>query len=343
MKTTNESYINRELSWLAFNQRVLDQALHARHPLLERVKFLAITAANLDEFFMVRVGGLKILSAANVETTDIVGWDADKQLKKIRHRVGEMYQAQSECLFSLEKQLRKFQIVRVSPDEVTDAERELLLKRFQDETVSAIAPTAFENTMQMSLFRGARLAICVRLKNAPEATLRSTVEQPEPDTAPPEFRYALLALGQSQSRMWTLPSESGFRYILIEDVVQMFLGEFFDPETIVESASIRITRNGDVQLVEDARADLLVGMRAILEARKTSDCVRMELHAGCSKIMRRYLETAVDVDPEDVYPIDGPLALSDFFTLSGINGFPDLKDKAWPPQPAPEFLGRQHF
>ena len=149
MKKAKAIYFNRELSWLSFNQRVLNQASDSRHPLLERVKFLAITAANLDEFFRVRVGGLKLVADDETQT-DIAGLTPTEQLRMIRLRVREMIAEQSNSLVKLEKELAPNEICRVLADDVTDAERDLLLKRFQAETMSAVTPTAIENSSDLS-------------------------------------------------------------------------------------------------------------------------------------------------------------------------------------------------
>ncbi|MDB2687289.1 polyphosphate kinase 1, partial [Mariniblastus sp.] len=222
--------------------------------------------------------------------------------------------------------------------------------------MSAVTPTAAENSSNLSFLRVARLTLCVRLKNDASTTLhpvkagdtsQSTIKTipAEATTADvPADRYVLLPLGHTQSRFWSLPSERGYRYILLEDVVQMFLSEYFDPDSIIESSTLRITRNGDVQLVEDGRADLLLGMQDMLDARNSSGCVRMELSAATSPQMRAFLEAEIEVEPDDVYLVNGPMALSDYFSLASVPGFPELKDKPWKPQPAPnQNLGERIF
>ena len=340
MKKSKANYFNRELSWLSFNQRVLDQANDERHPLLERVKFLAITASNLDEFFRVRVGGLKLVT--DQTQVDLSGLPARDQLRKIRLQVREMIAEQSARLVELEQKLEKKGIKRVLADDVTEDERKLLLKRFQAETISAVTPTAAENSGNLSFLRVARLTLCVRLKNDPSTTLHPVDDTGSGDTATekpsahePADRYVLLPLGHTQTRFWSLPSDRGYRYILLEDVVQMFLSEYFDADSIIESSTLRITRNGDVQLVEDGRADLLLGMQDMLDARNNSGCVRMELSAATSPQMRAFLESEIEVEPDDVYLVKGPMSLSDYFSLASVPGFPELKDKPWKPQPAP--------
>ena len=170
------------------------------------------------------------------------------------------------------------------------------------------------------------------------------VRPKKPASDEPADRYVLLPLGHTQTRFWSLPSDRGYRYILLEDVVQMFLSEYFDADSIIESSTLRITRNGDVQLVEDGRADLLLGMQDMLDARNNSGCVRMELSAATSPQMRAFLESEIEVEPDDVYLVKGPMSLSDYFSLASVPGFPELKDKPWKPQPAPnQDLGEQIF
>jgi len=117
----------------------------------------------------------------------------------------------------------------------------------------------------------------------------------------------------------------------------MFLSEFFGEQEIVEWNTLRVTRNGDVDLEEDGRADLLIGMQAMLEARRKSQCVRLEVSASTSLEMRTFLQNSIDVQDSDIYSIRGPLGLSDYFSLAGLRGFPKLNDANWPAQPSPEF------
>ena len=342
MKKQKSDYFNRELSWLSFNQRVLDLAFKESTPLLERVKFLAISASNLDEFFMVRVGGLKIVQELGSSITDMMGWTAAEQLERIRKRVLEMNVCQSDCLLNrLEPELANHGIVRVSADSLTEAQYDHLLRRFRDETLSTVAPVAIENAKDFPMLVGARLCMCVRLKNRPDSILLPRGDAPaetleEAAERKPD-RYVLLPLGRSLARIWTVPSERGYRYMLLEDVIGMFLGEMFDEQEILEWTSLRITRNGDVEFNEDGRADLLAGMKEMLEARRTSDCVRLTISASASQAIKTFLQTCIGAADSEVYPMEGPLALTDFFELAALQGFKELKDEAWPPQPSPEF------
>ena len=340
MKNSKQIYFNRELSWLSFNQRVLDQASRSSNPLLERLKFIAITASNLDEFFMVRVGGLAMV-ADSATVLDINGWTPTQQLEKIRARVRQMYADQSECLLNeLEPLLAEEGIERVEPGNLSKSDLKFLRNRFHEEMMSSLAPIAIENMETFPALSGARICMCVRLKNdfssrlgipaEREATLDQVANR-END------RYVLIPMGKSFARFQALPSKTGYRYMLTEDVVGMFLSDFFGEQEIIEWNTLRVTRNGDVDLEEDGRADLLIGMQAMLEARRKSECVRLEISDSTSLKMQTFLQNSIDVQEEDVYSIQGPLGLSDYFSLAGLRGFPRLKDANWPAQPSPEF------
>ena len=342
MKNPGSNYFNRELSWLNFNQRVLDLAMRESVPLLERVKFLAISASNLDEFFMVRVGGLKMVVESGRELVDVTGLTATEQLVAIRERVLEMNRFQSDCLLnSLEPALAERGVVRIAADQLSDSQYDHLLKRFRSETLATIAPLAIETATDFPNLSGARLCICVRMKNRSDSLLKPIADLPPPlinNAAPPKTdRFVLIPLGRSLARIWTVPSERGYRYMLLEDVIGLFLAEMFANQDILEWTSLRITRNGDVALNEDGRADLQAGMQEMLAARKSADCIRLTISANAGATMKTFLQACVDVADDEVYPIEGPLALTDFMELANLSGFKELKDEPWLPQRSPDF------
>jgi polyphosphate kinase len=341
-KQENRKYINRELSWLAFNQRVLDRAMMDEMPLLERVKFLAISAANLDEFMTVRMGGLEIVRQSGAEMTDICGMSATEQLNEIRARVDEMNKAQAKCLADeLEPQLAQSSITRMQEKDLSENQIEYLRNLFQEELVSTIAPVAVAAGDEFPLLTGARLCLCVRIQNGGQLKPINDHldgELPDPSGLPePDDRFVLVPLGRSLARMLTIPADQGFQYILLEDVVRLFLGQLLENQNIVEVTPFRVIRNGDLVLEEDGLADLLSGMQEVLAARRYSQCVRLELETGCSDETLHFLQKAVGLDSDQVGSISGPLGLSDYFSLAGIHGFNDLKDDPWPAHPAPQF------
>ena len=314
-------YINRELSWLEFNARVLEEARDEGIPLLERMKFLAITASNLDEFFMVRVGGLQILAQQANTKPDPSGMTPEEQLKAISQRTHRMTVEQYACFQKdLEPGLAAAGIRRLQGAELTDRQRTFLEQAFSDEISAVLTPMAVPTESDFPLLLNQTLNVCVRLSPAPE------------DNGRP--RYALIPFGRSASRFITLPSEGGYAYILLEDVVRIFAERFFPGEPVVECVPFRITRNADLSIREDLASDLLEEMQEVLVARKQGDCVRLEVADHADPTLLGFLTSALEVRSEDVYAVPGPLDLSAFLRLTDLQGFENLKYEPWPPRPS---------
>jgi polyphosphate kinase len=323
MPASPARYINRELSWLEFNQRVLDEARDESVPLLERLKFLAITASNLDEFFMVRVGGLQMLSKRRSTKSDPSGMTPKQQLAAIRTRTRQMNADQYACLGEeLEPRLAEAGIRRVLPDDVGDRQRAALEHLFHSELQPVLTPMAVSAEADFPLLVNQPLNVAVRL--APAADV------------PDQPRLAIIPIGRTLSRFQTLPSEGGYAYMLIEDVVALFADWFFPGEEVHECIAFRITRNADMSVREDLAGDLLVGMEEVLEARRQSDCVRLEIAAGASKQLLSFLQSRLDVTKDNVFAAPGPLDLSSFMQIAELPGFDNLQYDDWPPQASPD-------
>ncbi len=315
-------FFNRELSWLEFNQRVLDEARDASLPLLERLKFLAITASNLDEFFMVRVGGLQLLARQGNTKPDPSGLTPQQQLEAIGRRASQMVSDQYTCLIEeLDPRLSQAGIRRLQAADLSEKQARVVEQLFESEILPVMTPMAVDTNGEFPLLINQSLNVCVRLKPAPPRT-----RQP---------RYAILPFGRLASRFITLPSEGGYAYMLFEDVVLEFIERFFPGEEVLECVPFRITRNADLSLREDLASDLLAQMQQLLDERKLSDCVRLEIVDGASAQLRRFLKQRLEVDERDIYSVAGPLDLSSFMQLTELRGYDDLKYDPWPPQPSP--------
>ena len=315
-------YINRELSWLDFNQRVLDEAAIHSNPLLERLKFLAISASNLDEFFMVRVGGLQLMRTAGKRTADPSGMTPATQLKAIAERSHRMVETQSACYTDdIEPALAKAGIARIAPQNLTDEQRAHVRHYFLTELFPVCTPIALRNNRPFPLLRNLELNLAVRLA---------------PANGEEDERYAVIPLGQSVSRFVVVPSEHQYCFVLLEDVACMFAQFWFPGIDLREAIPFRVTRNADISVQEDEAADLLLGMESILEARKTSDCVRLEVDAAVSSSLLSFLTQALNTKKQEVYQINGPLNLKDFFAIALQSGFTSLKFDPWIPQLSPQ-------
>jgi len=321
MTDVEPRFFNRELSWLEFNQRVLDEARDVSLPLLERLKFLAITGSNLDEFVSVRLGSLQALVARGGKP-DPAGLTPEQQLRAVLTRTRQLVADQYACwIDDLGPALAAAGLRRVLPKELTEKQARVVESVFQDEVFPILSPMAVDGEGEFPLLTSLTLHACVRLSPVTG------------ETAP---RFALIPFGRQQPRFLTLPTDVGSGYILLEDVVVQHLSRFFPGEQIVESALFRLTRNADLELREDLASDLLEGMQEILDARKESPCIRLEISHGASAELKSFLLERLKVRADCVFEIPGPLELSAFFRLTDSQGFDHLKYEPWPPVASPE-------
>ena len=340
MTKKEPQFFNRELSWLEFNQRVLDEALDKTVPLLERLNFLAITGSNLDEFFMVRVGGLQILEHQGVTTSDQSGLTPGQQLAAISQRVHEMTASQYRCYGEeLEPGLAECGVRRLRPGDLSEAQKERVESVFEREVFPVISPMAVDARKRFPLLLNLGLNVAVQI-GGDEAASR---------------HFAVIPLGARPDRFIRLPDETPYSYILLEDLVAMFIDRFFPGKQVIEQAVFRITRNADLGVREDMAADLLAEMKEVLDARKQSSCVRLEVEKGASKILAGFLTKVfrVSAPGRDRFSVPGPLDLSAFRKLAALDQFPSLRYESWPPVPTPdidrkvsifnELANRSHF
>ena len=326
----SEQFFNRELSWLEFNQRVLDEGRDRTVPLLERLRFLAIAASNLDEFFMVRIGGLQTAIRRNRGNVDPAGLAPTEQLTAAASRVESMMADLYECFLNeLDPQLSEIGIRRRHSMELTAVQMAYVERVFEEQMSAILTPVAVHDPAGFSLLQGRTLNVAVQLA---------------PETGDSEFRFAVIPFGKSDLRFITLPSDGGFEFILGEDLIEMFIQRFFPGKDIISSAPFRITRNADLSVREDDGADLLAEMEDILDERKDSFCVRLELSDQVTSALRDFLKSLLRIDDGDMYVVPGPTGFSDFMRLADLNGFGDYRYPRWIPQDSPRMeLGASVF
>lgn len=338
-------YVNRELSWLEFNQRVLEQAADTSLPLLERAKFLAITSSNLDEFTMVRVGSLKLQYERNSMVRDPSGRTVSEQLQAVATRCKEIVARQYQVLReSLEPLLAQSEIQRIDLNACSDRCLEAADARFHNDVLAVLSPQAVFEERPFPLLQGLGVHLCVRLKTNPHSgrSLQqmdsgvSDRDSGDSDQTDQEWDYAIIPLGRTVPRILPMPTDRGHAYVLLEELVGHYVEDFFPGREVEECIAFRITRNADVELREDSAADLMVGMEEVLESRRQSRVVRLEYSAGASDPMLAFLSEKMELRSQELFPIDGPLDLTYLFTLHGLEGFDYLRDKAWPPQGSPQ-------
>ena len=320
----SDRYINRELSWLEFNERVLDQAADSSLPLLERAKFLAITSSNLDEFMMVRVGSLQMQYQRNAMVRDASGLTVGEQLLSVSHRCETFTRRQYSILSeSLEPLLAGFDIRRINLCNCSERCLDAAEQRFQSDVLSVISPQSITEERPFPLLQGLGVHLCIRLKS-----LNQTDQDPESGL----WDFAVIPLGRTVPRLVPMPADQGHAYVLLEDLITHFIDEFFPGREVVECIAFRITRNADIELQEDAAADLMMGMEEVLESRRQSRVIRLEYSHPTSDTTLGFLTEKMQLRSQDLHPISGPLDLTYLFTLHGLEGFDSLRDEAWPPQ-----------
>ncbi|WP_367874754.1 polyphosphate kinase 1 [Luteolibacter sp. Populi] len=315
-------FINRELSWLEFNQRVLNEALRDDLPLLERLKFLAITASNLDEFFQVRIGSLMLLSRGGRKAADPSGMTPNQQLTAIRKRVHEMVEAQY-ALFTdgLLPALNSAGIRFLSPQALTPAQADQVATAFHDAISPLLTPLAVGPDESPPAVPALQLIVACRVADAESGAVRHVLI-PIPEGLP--RRVPVSDVGESAA------------FVLIEEVVAHHSGELFPGEDVLATTCFRVTRNGDIAVQEEDANDLAGEMEEVLAARKLSDTVRLELPASLPRDLLKVIQEVCRATTGEILRINGPLALAGFMDLAFLPGAEALRDEDWTPQPSPD-------
>ncbi|GIU85515.1 MAG: polyphosphate kinase [Acidimicrobiia bacterium] len=314
-------YLNRELSWLDFNARVLALAEDPELPLLERAKFLAIFSSNLDEFFQVRVSGLKEQLAAGVRSTSPDGLDQVEQLRAIRARVEELVTRQA-AVFTKDvvPSLRDAGVEFADWADLVDDERDQLRREFQHRIFPVLTPLAVDPAHPFPYISNLSLNLAVAVR----------------DPANGESRFARVKVPPLLPRFVALPS--GTRFVPLEQVIAAHLDTLFPGMEVLAVHPFRVTRDADIELTDEAE-DLLTAMEFVLRQRtKFGAAVRLEVDSSMTSDVLDLLCRELDLGPSDVYVIDGPLDLSGLWTLYSLRR-PELKYPEYKPQTPPPLAG----
>jgi len=310
-------FINRELSWLAFNGRVLAEAQDASLPPYERLKFLAISAANLDEFFMVRVAGIKQQLASGVTATEADGLSPTEQFQAITAGVREMVEAQAgvwgKALVPL---LRSHGLEILSTAELSAEQREAVGEHFRSVVFPSLTPLAVDPGHPFPHLRNKSLNLAVMLRKEGKRR-RAGATQSD---------LAVVQVPTVLSRLVPAPSEEGRSvYVLLEDLIAQHLAELFPGFTVEHSAAFRVTRNWDLNVDEEESEDLLSTIQEELRRRDRGMAVRLELDAGATLALEESLRDSLNLSLDDVYRVDPPLQLSDMTALADRDHRPEMR------------------
>ncbi len=319
-------FFNRELSWLQFNRRVLEEAMDPTVPLLERLKFLCIVSSNFDEFFQVRVAYVKrqILSGNQVNCPS--GLRPSEQLDRIRKEVREIVDAQYRILHEeILPGLESHGILYLKPSAWRPKHLEFIETFFEKEVFPVLTPIRVSSGSSFPAVRNLRLYIAYLLEK------QGDVEDGEEGTE----RIALIQVPESIPRILFLPTEDGtVAFTVLEYVIQKFGARLFPGYQVKDSLVFRVTRDADMGVDEERDDDFIDAMVEVLAQREQSPAVRLSCVGGGEKL-RDSIVARIDLNMEDVYEIPGPLDLGSLMSLVSLPGFEALRDVPWNPLPSP--------
>ncbi|MBM7614692.1 RNA degradosome polyphosphate kinase [Alkaliphilus hydrothermalis] len=308
-----EYYLNRELSWLEFNDRVIKEAKDNKNPLFERLKFLAIAGSNLDEFFMVRVASLKDQVNAEYTKPDPAGLKPKEQLNQISQRVHRMVHEQYNALNrGLLPKLKKNNINIVNSKSLMEEQRQFLQEYFDSTVYPVLTPMAVDASRPFPLILNKSLNIGILMDQQVEEG---------------ELIFATVQVPAGLPRLIELPSslEKGVELIFLEDVIKMNVSSLFSGYKIVCASAYRITRNADLSIEEEEAEDLLKEIERSLQKRKWGAAVRLEIEQSSHAALVKILRDSLEIHEKDIYHIKGPLDLTFLWKIYRRKGFEHLK------------------
>jgi polyphosphate kinase len=319
-KKDQDLFINREVSWLAFNERVLEEAVDATNPLLERLKFTCIASSNLDEFFMVRVAALKHAVAQSEAASDPSGLSFPQQLSAISERahasVDRLYETLTSAILPA---LAERGIRIVTPDGLEAPARAALSRQFQEEILPALTPLAIDSSRPFPMLANLSLNLALLL-SPPDGE-----EQP---------RLAVVQVPSRLPRLVRPVGGDGTTYVLLDELIRSELRVLFPGQEIVEAAVFRITRDAELDLDDEGGRGFLQVIEEELQNRRRSQVVRLEVESGVGEGLLEILSGRLQVAGEDLYRIRGPLDVRAFFFLVDLPTLEDLRNRPLKPLPA---------
>ena len=316
-------YLNRECTWINFNERVVNEAAISSIPLLERVNFLSISASNNDEFFMIRVAGIKHLLAEQITRKDIAGLTPKEQFEAIQLMEHSQCRRQYKIYRDVKKRLSAEGIHIISFDEANEEEKLYLEKYVKEEIYPVVTPLAVDTAHFVPFLASLSLNLAVFLQREGGGLTKAAVLPVPLKTVP---------------RLIEIPQKRGrHTFVFCEDLLAAYGHLFFPGYIITEIRPFRLTRDADLEISKDA-ADLLAEVKKSLKKRKKGAPVRLETDCRVSPAMRYFLKTVADVEEADIYEIDGPVDLTGLFEITALPEYDRLRFPAASPQPVWELL-----
>jgi polyphosphate kinase len=328
----SDYYINRELSWLAFNHRVLEEAEDHNNPVLERLKFIAITSSNLDEFFMVRAAFLKNQEKHHITIPENKAQMTPKQqLQAISREAHKLVARQYEVLHhDIVPLLAEHEIVFLKPQQLNEEQTKFVNRYFYDHIYPVLTPMAVDASRPFPLLLNKSVNLGIMLESQKQGKNKTL--------------FAVVQVPSVLSRYIKLPSEEGTAsFILLEDVICHYADFLFKGNRILSVQPFRITRNADITLDEEGAEDLLEEIQEELKKRKWGFTVRLEITHEMDDYMKNILQESLEIEPGDIYEVSGPLDLTFFMKFSSLPGYRHLRYMDLRPQPPADFIGENNI
>lgn len=299
-------YLNRELSWMDFNGRVLEEAFEKENPVMERLRFLGITASNLDEFFMVRVAGVKAQIHSGYKTPDISGLTPEDLILRLTRKIRTFTEQQYTALHrSILPALRKEGVRFCTPAELNSKQKQFLSDYFHKILFPVLTPLAVDRSRPFPILSNKSLNLAVRLKNEDENM------------------FALVQVPSILSRFLEVPDPEKKIFVLLENVIADKIKELFGMYQIEACSPFRLTRNSDLEIDEDAE-DLLTEVQKSIKKRKRGRPVRLELLQNCDPEIKEFLVETLDLKPYDIFEVPGPIDLTYLTKFASLPGYDHL-------------------
>jgi polyphosphate kinase len=317
-----ERYFNRETSWLEFNERVLEEGENPRHPLLERVRFLSISSTNLDEFYMVRVAGLKGQVREGVRVLSQDGLTPAEQLDKVNTEAAKLVAHQQRLWRRLRAELAEEGIKLVAPEDVTKAERKWLEEIFLTQLFPILTPLAIDPAHPFPFIPNLGFSMALKLKRLSDG----------------KMLYALAPVPQQVARFWELPAQTARgpgraakrRFLTLESLLFLFIDHLFPGTEVLAHGMFRLVRDSDVEFEEEAE-DLVREFELMLKQRRLGSVVRVKIEASMAEDLREFIVEGLHAESEDVIIIDGMLGLAQLSQLIPADR-PELKFSPFEPR-----------
>ena len=326
-----EYFVNRELSWIRFDERVLSEAKDKSLPLFERLKFLSITSSNLDEFYMVRVASLKDQVHAGYEKPDLAGLTPREQLKQISERTHEMVASQYNTVRrSILPALEKTGLHFVeNHEDLNEAQAAFVDRYFEDNVYPVLTPMAMDSSRPFPLIRNKTLNIGALISKKDKKKNKEALE------------FATVQVPSVLPRLIVVPSvkEGDTTVVLLEEVIERNIGKLFMGNNVVCAHPYRIMRNADLTIEEEEAQDLLEEIQKQLKKRQWGEVIRLEIQDKADERLLHILKKEFSVKEEDIFHINGPIDLTMLMKVYGLDGFDQYKEPRYTPAPVPAFVG----